>query len=175
MILLSRPLYGYLAGTVIQLPTSTELALVAQGYGSFNAGPVTAGPVAINGTIVPQGRVAIPAAGISVVVSHTGVTAESKIFAVIAQAAADTTATGGSCLKADLPWYGDVKFTSAAGWSVNPDPKETFLIGGKTFGAWKNIDPLYREVADLIMDTGKQRVGTLVGELINRLPENTKT
>lgn len=46
---------------------------------------------------------------------------------------------------------------------------------GKLEELFEARDPLYREVADLIMDTGKQRVGTLVGELINRLPENTKT
>jgi shikimate kinase len=35
-------------------------------------------------------------------------------------------------------------------------------------------DPLYREVADLIVDTGRQSVGTLVEQLLNRLPETCK-
>jgi shikimate kinase len=36
-------------------------------------------------------------------------------------------------------------------------------------------DPLYRDVADLVMDTGKQRVGMLVAELVERLPDQVKT
>ena len=32
-------------------------------------------------------------------------------------------------------------------------------------------DPLYREVADLVVDTGRQSVATLVGQLLKRLPE----
>jgi shikimate kinase len=32
-------------------------------------------------------------------------------------------------------------------------------------------DPLYREVADLVMDTGRQSVSTLVGQILKRLPE----
>jgi shikimate kinase len=35
-------------------------------------------------------------------------------------------------------------------------------------------DPLYREVADLIVDTGRQSVGTLVESLLKRLPETCK-
>jgi shikimate kinase len=32
-------------------------------------------------------------------------------------------------------------------------------------------DPLYREVADLVVDTGRQSVSALVGHLLKRLPE----
>jgi shikimate kinase len=32
-------------------------------------------------------------------------------------------------------------------------------------------DPLYREVADLVVDTGRQSVTALVGQLLQRLPE----
>jgi shikimate kinase len=32
-------------------------------------------------------------------------------------------------------------------------------------------DPLYREIADLVVDTGRQSVSTLVGQLLSRLPE----
>ena len=32
-------------------------------------------------------------------------------------------------------------------------------------------DPLYREVADLVVDTGRQSVSALVGQLLKRLPE----
>ena len=32
-------------------------------------------------------------------------------------------------------------------------------------------DPLYREVADLVVDTGRQSVSALVGHLLKQLPE----
>ncbi len=48
------------------------------------------------------------------------------------------------CTKTDMPCYGKVTFSAATGWVVDPDPKETFLISGKTFGIWKNIDQFYR-------------------------------
>jgi len=35
-------------------------------------------------------------------------------------------------------------------------------------------DPFYREVADLVVDTGRQSVGTLVDQLLKRLPEACK-
>jgi shikimate kinase len=35
-------------------------------------------------------------------------------------------------------------------------------------------DPLYREVADLIVDTGRQSVGILVDQLLKRLPDACK-
>jgi shikimate kinase len=35
-------------------------------------------------------------------------------------------------------------------------------------------DPLYHEVADLIVDTGRQSVGVLVDQLLKRLPETCK-
>lgn len=35
-------------------------------------------------------------------------------------------------------------------------------------------DPLYREVADLVVDTGRQGVGTLVGRLLALLPDECK-
>ena len=35
-------------------------------------------------------------------------------------------------------------------------------------------DPLYAEVADLTVDTGRQSVGTLVDQLLKRLPEACK-
>lgn len=91
MILLSRNYRGYLAGTIVQLPTSLEAALIAQNYAVTSAGPVTAGAVT---TDLSSGRVGIAAAGTSVVVTNANVTTESKIVATLSQAAADTTATG---------------------------------------------------------------------------------
>ncbi|HSD40660.1 MAG TPA: shikimate kinase [Burkholderiales bacterium] len=35
-------------------------------------------------------------------------------------------------------------------------------------------DPLYREVADLVVDTGRQSVTALVGQLLKRLPETCR-
>jgi hypothetical protein len=90
MILLNRPYQGYAAGSIIQLQTSTEAALIAQGFAVTSAGPVTTGAVTVSSNI-QQGRVAIAAGASSVVVTHPSVTTESKVFAVVAQAAADGT------------------------------------------------------------------------------------
>ena len=90
MILLNRAYQGYLAGTIVQLPTSEEAALIAQGLASTSAGPVTTGAVTV-ATNIQQGRVAAAAGAASVTVTHAAVTAESKVFAVVAQAAADGT------------------------------------------------------------------------------------
>jgi hypothetical protein len=89
MILLSRPYAGYNAGTIVQLSTIQEAALIAQGFGTNSAGPVTPGAVS---TTNPAGRVGIAAAGTSVVVTCPLITAESKIHAQLSNAAADTTA-----------------------------------------------------------------------------------
>lgn len=91
MILLNRPYDSYLSGTIVQLSTAVEAALVAQGLASTSAGPVTAG--AVNAGNQTMGRVGIAAAGTSVVVTCAACTAESKVDAYIAQAAADATAT----------------------------------------------------------------------------------
>lgn len=47
------------------------------------------------------------------------------------------------CFKGDMPCYGEVIW-NGADWAINTDPAKTFLIGGRTFGVWKNIDPFYR-------------------------------
>jgi shikimate kinase len=39
---------------------------------------------------------------------------------------------------------------------------------------YKIRDPLYREIADLIVDTGRQRVATLVAQLLAQLPNECK-
>ena len=88
MILLGRSYAGYAAGTIVQLPTNVEAGLVAQGLATVSTGPVTPGAVS---TTTTQGRVGIAAGASSVVVTNPNVTAESKIFAVVAQAAADGT------------------------------------------------------------------------------------
>jgi hypothetical protein len=88
MILLNRSYAGYAAGTIVQLGTQEEAALIAQGLGSNSAGPVTPGAVTTTKTF---GRVGIAAGQSSVVVTCPAVTAESKVWAYVAQAAADGT------------------------------------------------------------------------------------
>jgi hypothetical protein len=90
MILLNKGYDGYLSGTIVQLQTSVEAALVAQGLASVSAGPVTPGPVNAGNQLA--GRVGIAAGGISIVVTAASVTTETKVNAVIAQAAADSAA-----------------------------------------------------------------------------------
>jgi hypothetical protein len=89
MILLSRPYGGYTAGTIVQFSTTIEAALVAQGFGTVSAGPVTPGAVTTN---QPSGRVGIAAAGTSVVVTNPNITTESKFAAWLSNGTADTTA-----------------------------------------------------------------------------------
>ena len=89
MILLNRSYGGYAAGTIVQLATNIEAALIAQGLGSNSAGPVTPGAVSTN---QPMGRVGIAAAGTSVVVTNPFFTTETKFVAYLSNAAADGTA-----------------------------------------------------------------------------------
>lgn len=89
MITLSRGYKGYLAGTIVQLQTSEETALIAQGY-AVDAGTTAPTTGAVTANTV-QGRVAIAAGSPSVVVTNSLVDASSKIFAVVSQAAADGT------------------------------------------------------------------------------------
>lgn len=88
MILLSKAYGGYAAGTIVSLSTNAEAALIAQGLAATSAGPVTTGAVT---TTLSAGRVAIAAGASSVVVTNALVDANSKVFAVINQAAADGT------------------------------------------------------------------------------------
>lgn len=104
MVLLSRSYGGYPAGTIVQLSTSIEAALIAAGLASNSAGPVTPGNVT---TIQPSGRCGIAAAGTQVVVSNPAFTAESKFIAVLSNAAADTTATS---ITRIVPAAGQVTF-----------------------------------------------------------------
>lgn len=105
MILLSRPYAGYAAGTIVQLQTAVEAALIAQGFATTSAGPVTPGAVSTTET---QGRVGIAAAGTSVVVSNPSFTTESKFAAYLSNAAADGTAL---YITRITPAAGSVTFT----------------------------------------------------------------
>jgi len=89
MILLAKSYAGYAAGTIVQLSTQEEAALIAQGLASTSAGPVTAGGLTPPKT---QGRAGIAAAGTSVVVSNPAFTAESRFAAYLSNSSADATA-----------------------------------------------------------------------------------
>lgn len=105
MILLGRSYGGYVAGTIVQLATSIEAALVAQGLATVSAGPVTPGAVT---TTQPMGRVGIAAAGASVVVTNASFTTETKFSATLSNAAADGTAL---YITRITPVAGSVTFT----------------------------------------------------------------
>jgi len=105
MILLSKAYGGYAAGTIVQLQTAVESALIAQGFGTSSAGPVTPGAVT---TTQVAGRVGIAAAGTAVVVTNPQFTTESKFAAYLSNAAADGTAFNVARI---TPANGSVTFT----------------------------------------------------------------
>lgn len=105
MILLTRAYGGYAAGTIVQLQTSTEAALIAQGLAATSAGPVTPGAVT---TTQVAGRVGIAAAASTVVVTNAMFTTESKFVAFLSNAAADATST---FITRITPANGSVTFT----------------------------------------------------------------
>ncbi|UOF78589.1 hypothetical protein [Bacteriophage sp.] len=120
MVLLGRSYAGYAAGTIVQLPTNVEAALIAQGLATTSAGPVTPGAVS---TTASQGRVGIAAGQSSVVVTNPSITAESKVFAVVAQAAADATLLRVErvlCAAGSFTIYGTANATAAVAidWAI---------------------------------------------------------
>lgn len=96
-VTLLRAYQGFTAGQVIDLPAELEAALVAQGLAT-SGGTLTSG--ALSTTLAPTGSqllmsgyAAVAAAASSVALTIPGVTAQHKAWAVVAQAAADTTLT----------------------------------------------------------------------------------
>lgn len=87
-VLLNRAYGSLAAGTVTALPASTEAALIAQGIATSSAAALTTGAYT---TTEFSGRGSIPIGGTSLTITHPLVTASSKIWAVVAQAAADGT------------------------------------------------------------------------------------
>lgn len=129
MILLnsSRGYAGYLPGTIVQLQTSEEAALVAQGLATSNAGPVTPGAVSTTKT---SGRVGIAAAGTSVVVSNPAFDANSKFVAYLSNSGADGTATS---ITRITPAAGSVTFTlNAAATAAVAIDWALMLLGGES-------------------------------------------
>jgi hypothetical protein len=88
-VLLNKASAGYLAGTVVNLPTNVETALVAQGLASTSTrASTTTGAVTAN---VLQGTCAIAAGASSIVITNDKVDANSIVVAYVSQAAADGT------------------------------------------------------------------------------------
>ena len=125
MILLGRAYRGYAAATIVQLQTSMESALIAQGLATSSAGPVTPGAVS---TDLTTGRLGIAAAGTSVVLTNPNITTESKVFGVLSNAAADGTAL---YITRITPAAGSVTFTlnAAATAAVSIDWAIVFFAG----------------------------------------------
>jgi hypothetical protein len=125
MILLSRNYNGYSAGSIVQLLTSEEASLVAQGLATVSAGPVTPGNVSTTKT---YGRAGIAAAGTQVVISNPSFTTESKFTAFLSNAAADGTAVS---ITRIIPAAGSVTFVlnAAATAAVSLDWQQTIIVG----------------------------------------------
>jgi hypothetical protein len=88
-ILLNRSYAGYAAGATVELSTDAEAALIAQGLASNAAdNAITTGNAIAN---TYMGTAAIPAGSSSVVITNSNIDKNSKVFAVVAQAAADGT------------------------------------------------------------------------------------
>lgn len=91
-VLLARAYAGNVAGNTIQVATNVENAIIAQGIGTVvstaAAAAVTTGAQT---TSLTSGRATIAAAASSVAITNPLVDVNSKIFAVVNQAAADTT------------------------------------------------------------------------------------
>ena len=87
-VLLNRPYDQLASGAIGEFPASTEAALIAQGIATSSALTPTVGAYS---TSQSQGTAAIAAGASSVVVTNPLVTANSKVNAYVAQAAADGT------------------------------------------------------------------------------------
>lgn len=88
-VLLNRSYMGYPAGQVVELATSVEQALIAQGLATSSAAAPTAGNTT---TAALQGSAVVAAAASSVTITNPSVGASTKVWACIGQAAADATA-----------------------------------------------------------------------------------
>jgi len=88
-VLLSRGYQGYLAGTVVNLPTSIESSLIAQNMATAAlVANTTTGPVTAN---VPSGICAIAIGQSSIVITNNLVDANTMVWAAVRQASADGT------------------------------------------------------------------------------------
>lgn len=103
-VLLLRAYGAHNAGTVREFSSELEAALIAQGLASASAvASVTTGAQTSN---TWSGTCAVPIGSSSVVVTNNLVTANSKVWAVVAQAAAD-----GTLLRVERVLTADGSFT----------------------------------------------------------------
>lgn len=116
---------GYAAGTTVELPASTEASLIASGQAvDAGNGPPTAGNVT---TSASNGCVGIAAGQSSVTITNPNITKQSKVWASIAQAAADGTLTQivrVFCQNGSVTIYGNANATATTqvDWSIiNPN------------------------------------------------------
>lgn len=127
-VLLKAAYAGYLAGTTVMLPTNLENALIAQGLASAAlAANITTGNVTANAL---NGRAAIPAGSSSVTITNSLVDANTKVDAVVAQAAADGTLLRIErvlCAAGSVTLYGTANATATTfvDWWIVPTPGMT--------------------------------------------------
>lgn len=88
-VLLNRSYGSYAANQIVELPASTESALIAQNLAQVSAGPPTTGNIS-SGEF--QGVAALAIGTSSVVVTNANCNSSTKVLAYVSQAAADTTA-----------------------------------------------------------------------------------
>lgn len=108
-VLLNRAYAGYASGAIVTLDAKTEAALVAQGLATVSAvASTTTGAATAN---VMAGTCAIAAGAASVVITNANITAQSTVYAVVSQAAAD-----GSLLRVErvVPAAGSVTIFGTA-------------------------------------------------------------
>ena len=88
-VTLFRSYGGYAAGAVAEFPSELESALIAQGLAATaSATAVTTGAATAN---TYAGTAAIPIGASSVVITNSNIDANTKVWAVVSQAAADGT------------------------------------------------------------------------------------
>ncbi len=88
-VLLTQPYAGYATGTVVNINTATELALIAQSRAvASTVASTTTGAVIAN---LNQGICAVAAAAGSIVITNNLCDASTHVTAYVSQAAADVT------------------------------------------------------------------------------------
>ena len=119
-ISLNRPYAGIAAGAVVKLATNLEASLIAQGIATNSVAALTTGAQTMN---LNSGTVSCPIGASSVVVTNALVDANSKVFAVVAQAAADGTLLRVErvvCAAGSFTIYGTANATAATviDWTI---------------------------------------------------------
>jgi hypothetical protein len=122
-VLLLKPYQGYSSGATVELSAELEAALIAQGLASASVvTSVTTGAQTFNGW---SGTAAIAAGSSSVVITNSLVKANSKVWACVAQAAADGTLLRVErvvCADGSVTIYGTANATATTliDWAILP-------------------------------------------------------